>query len=64
MIPVTCKTNLDDYDCYVTNIICTPKIRDKVAVLHKGVKRSLYIVQITHDEIVIGSPHIILELNK
>ncbi len=62
MIPVKCTTNLDDYDCYITRVACTPDIGDKVKVLYKGINRALSIVQITHAEIINGRPHLILEL--
>ncbi len=62
---IICTTNLDDYDCYVTKVITSPRIGERVSVRRKGVHTTLKIVQITHNQTVIDhEPYLVVELNK
>ena len=59
----TCRTNLDDYVCPVTQFVAVPKIGAKVYVEYKGVATLLYVIGITHYEIM-ETPAIGVELGK
>ncbi|MHA1234946.1 MAG: hypothetical protein ACTSQL_07660 [Promethearchaeota archaeon] len=67
-----CFTNLDDYDCSDTSsFVAVPKIGDGVEVKFKGMRRVLYVVEITHcmsqpivNIDVKGKPYIRVELHK
>lgn len=62
MIKGRCFTNLDDYLCHVKQFARVPNIGERVAVIRKGDRASLKVVQITHD-LINDEPFIIVELH-
>jgi len=71
LIPVKCRTNLDDYDCSrITQLLKTPIVGESVEVVYKGEIRTLQIVHITHRTNTTysiinpkGEPYLELELH-
>lgn len=49
-IKAKCNTNLDNYDCFVTEFVALPRKGDNVAVLLKGQRTYLKVVSILHTE--------------
>lgn len=62
-IKATCYTNLDNYDCTITNVFSAiPRIGDRVRVLYKGNVCALKVCGITHQQSG-NEPYITIELH-
>ena len=62
---ISCFTNLDDYDCYVTEVLFPPRVGDEMAVRYKGAERSLTVVSVKHTQSTVTKmPGVNIELHK